>query len=137
MGTLKTDLAYVKETAKGHSHLVHKAKKDKTSDTPFAFPDSIPFMIAVKAGNIIKVDELILEDNRVVHTTDSVGQTGLHWCALRGDINMLRLLVTFGIEIDHKDSAHRTALYLASYKNHTAIVEYLLDKEANTSIKTL
>ena len=85
-------------------------------------------MIAVKGGNIIKVDELIVEDNNVIHTTDSVGQTGLHWAALRGDINMIRLLVAIGIKIDHIDSAHRTALYLASYKNHTAIVEYLLDK---------
>ena len=71
-------------------------------------------------------------------TVDSVGQTALHWVAKRNDIKMARMLLRHnGIDVDHADSANRTALWLAAKHDCPQITAMLLDKQSDYTIKSL
>ena len=58
---------------------------------------------------------------------DDNGRTALHWAALHGKIQVVEALLNAGADKAVKDEDGRTALDLAQYNNHPAIVKLLRD----------
>jgi hypothetical protein len=52
--------------------------------------------------------------------------TGLHWSCKRGHIEIVKLLVKHGADIDFQDIIGRTALYFAIVSGNNEIVEVLV-----------
>jgi hypothetical protein len=64
---------------------------------PFAFPLSKRWAISVKSGDVKLTDTLITADRRLISTVDSVGQNCVHWIAMRNDVDMLYLVLEYGV----------------------------------------
>jgi ankyrin repeat protein len=89
---------------------------------PFAFPLSKRFMMSVKTGDHNLMEAILESDPRVIKTTDSIGQTSLHWAAMRNDLPMARMLLSDLININAQDTAGRTPLYIAAMRdNHESV----------------
>lgn len=62
------------------------------------------------------------------------GATALFYAARRGDVVMTKKLIMSGAELDALNREHQTALHIASYYGHTAVVELLLFAGANPNV---
>jgi cytohesin len=62
------------------------------------------------------------------------GTTPLHWSALSGQVDCVRLLLEYQPIVDVKDSDGDTALNAACCKGHMQIIEILLEAGADPSI---
>ena len=100
-------------------------------EKPYLFPGSYEFIEAVKFGNLNYVKEALLNDGIFLFVIDYFGQTGYHWAAKLGNINMLDILIKFGRHHNQKDFKGRTPLYLAAVNNNMEICKYLLTNGAN------
>jgi ankyrin repeat protein len=77
----------------------------------------------------------MLEAGADIDSLDEHGQTALmnavHW----GNLEMAKLLVQHGAELDHTAKLRLTALYLAVIGNRPECVRLLVDARADTQIK--
>ncbi|KAM3417384.1 hypothetical protein BST61_g5634 [Cercospora zeina] len=60
----------------------------------------------------------------LMHEAFGLG-TPLHYAAAQGDLDVLRLLVTYGAKLDIKNSCGETALERAEYEGHQAAAQFL------------
>jgi ankyrin repeat protein len=69
---------------------------------------------------------------------NKAGQTALHQAVVRGDQEIVKLLLnTSGININQQDASHgMTALHLAVLFGHQEIIQLLLAHGANMAVKT-
>lgn len=92
------------------------------------------FFKAVKTGNVLDVRSLLIGHRGLVTAVDSVGNTGLHWAAKRGDLVLAETLVKTGFDVNAVDIANRTPLYLAARMDKAKVVQYLLAVGADPAI---
>jgi ankyrin repeat protein len=62
---------------------------------------------------------------------------GLHWCARRNYVKLIKLLALYGAEVNARDASGRTPIYVAAKYNHEESVKALLALKADPSIKCL
>ena len=65
-----------------------------------------------------------------VNFRNHLGFTALMGSAIRGDFDMVKLLVTHGAHISIKDNKHYCALHYATIHNHIKIIKYLVENGA-------
>jgi ankyrin repeat protein len=71
------------------------------------------FIVACENGNR-KIAELLLANKEAdVKYTDEKGRTALHYAAHRGYLDIVKLLVEAGAEIDYEDQDGDTPLFFA------------------------
>ncbi|XP_047139377.1 osteoclast-stimulating factor 1 [Hydra vulgaris] len=94
-----------------------------------------PLHEAAKRGNVDFLNECL--NNKVsINGLDKSGSTALHWAASGGHMACaVALLNEPNISLDVQNKLGDTALHNASWKGHTDIVEALIERGANTSIK--
>lgn len=84
-----------------------------------------------------EVIELLIAHNADINAKDSDGMSALHWtAAVTDDSDMASFLIESGIDIEAQTNDGETALHTAVDNDHPAVVKVLLDKGANTEIKT-
>jgi hypothetical protein len=69
---------------------------------------------------------------------DWEGETALHRAAEYGHLELVRLLISHGAEIerrDHSPVGPKTALHIAAHNGHVPIVEELLQNDANVTTR--
>ena len=91
-------------------------------------------MIASHQGHLTLVRELINHGSKKsINNQDKCGWSALMFAAFTGaSIEVVRLLLEHGADINLVNQHDRNALFLASGKGHVEIVKLLLEKGANT-----
>lgn len=81
---------------------------------------------------------LLLEQGANIYSGDQYGRTALHNSVRDNNIDLVRLFVDWGIDINIacRDFG-RSPLHYAAQGGHTSMVVYLLDKGANPSLEEL
>jgi len=107
--------------------------KDATVDAFNAFNET-PLRYAVN-GNQLDVAEYLLEKGAEVNKKDKNHyRTSLHVAAMKGYLNMCKLLVSQGASIDALDLFNNTPLCFALSRKQSEVARYLLDIGANPSV---
>jgi ankyrin repeat protein len=72
--------------------------------------------------------EGLIADGVQPSTLDTGGRSGAHFAASRGELQVLELLHSKGVDIDAEDERGRTPLHYAALGNHEACVKFLADR---------
>ncbi|XP_046389392.1 ankyrin-1 [Ischnura elegans] len=102
----------------------------------FSQSGKIPLQLAVESGNQSMVRELLgsLTQEQLKTLTEVKGDTALHLAARRRDVDMLRILVDYGANVDMQNNDGQTALHIASAEGDDSLVKYFYSVRASASI---
>lgn len=82
--------------------------------------------------------ELLIENDADVNSKDHNGYTPLHEAAGAGDIDVTKILITNGADVNAKSLRHGlTPLHDAAYSGHEKAIKILIDNGAEVNTKTL
>jgi len=90
------------------------------------------FLEAVRKGDMSQLRVLLdeLRPSVDVNGYNCDGQTALHQSCLSGNLDLVKLLVTFGADVRLANRDGWSALHIAAWKGHRDIALYLIN--ANT-----
>lgn len=93
-----------------------------------------PLIDAARRGSRAAV-EFLLENRASVNTTDEDGQSALRHAISNAHVEVVRLILEKGTEVDveTRDKSGRTALQSALFEGHSTIIELLLEHGAQQS----
>jgi ankyrin repeat protein len=74
-----------------------------------------------------------LESNGNPHCCNENGSQGIHFVAARGDLDLLRLLLRHGVDVDTLNNNNCTALHFACQYCHTNMIKWLIS-EGNSNV---
>jgi ankyrin repeat protein len=112
------------------------------SEDKYAYLDAIiedekydAFDAAIEDNDSEALERLIQENPEVVHKEDHLGQTPLITACILGYIDMVKILITHGANINHQDEDGGAALHTAVFQGDFEIVEYLIEQGADVNIE--
>eukprot|EP00953_Heterococcus_sp_UTEX-ZZ885_P014379 8158-Heterococcus_DN1.PRE.2 len=74
--------------------------------------------------------ELLLANGADVHSRSRTGETALHFAAVRGYVECVKVLVAAGTAVNSANSDDMTSLHIAIIKQHACVVAVLLEHGA-------
>ena len=88
------------------------------------------FHEAVKDGNIQEASRILDErkDKLNMNWFDRDGQTALHSCCYSGNLELMKLLVRSGANVELCNRDGFSCLHIACYNGHRDIVLYLMNQ---------
>ena len=84
-----------------------------------------PLHIAAQSGILVEVKQLIIGGHDVNQRDEKYGFTPLHQAVFFGHKEIVEFLIAEGADVNAKNNAGSTPLYLAQGKRHHAIAELL------------
>ncbi|XP_035775007.1 serine/threonine-protein phosphatase 6 regulatory ankyrin repeat subunit B-like isoform X2 [Anopheles albimanus] len=95
----------------------------------------IPLLLAVEAGNQSMCRELLSSQTAdQLKATTTNGDTALHLAARRKDVEMARILIDYGANVDVQNGEGQTALHIAAAEGDEAMVKYFYTVRASAGI---
>jgi ankyrin repeat protein len=91
---------------------------------------------AIEDNDSEALERLIQENPGIVHREDHSGQTPLITACILAYIDMVKILLTHGANINHQAKNGDSALFTAVLQKEIEIVEYLIERGANVNIVT-
>lgn len=88
------------------------------------------FLRACEYG-IVETVKKLLDESLVNAKSNRNGYTPLILASLNNNVDIVKLLIQFGCDIDEIDDKGNTALILASTRRHSDVINILLDNGAN------
>ena len=90
------------------------------------------FLEAVRKGDMSQLHRLLdeLRAGVDVNGYNGDGQTALHQSCLSGNLDLVKLLVTFGADVRLANRDGWSALHIAAWKGHRDIALYLINANA-------
>ena len=85
--------------------------------------------------NKIKEIEQLIKDGVDVNSKDDDGNTGLHWAASFGLVEMANLLLSNGADTNLRNKDGNTPLHWAAGEGNTEVVKILISNGANVNAK--
>lgn len=92
---------------------------------------------AVRKGEVERIKAILDKDPLAVNLEDERSWTPLHWAALRGNKELVELLITRGAVVKVSERNDRTPLHYASYQGHQEVVKLLIQKGAIVDAKAV
>lgn len=86
---------------------------------------------AINSGDINTVEQIITEDISILQATNIRNNTPLHMACYFGNINLMRLLVEKGADIEGENGRKMTPLALAIFSKNLDAVKYMVEKGAS------
>jgi ankyrin repeat protein len=90
------------------------------------------FLSIIAMGQIDRAKEFLDKRPLLIESRDAHGQTPLHYAAVRGDLAMINILLTYGADVMAKDNDGRTALKLVIQiddrygdEKHASVISFL------------
>jgi ankyrin repeat protein len=77
----------------------------------YFFLPLIIFACVVEQFSLVRT--LLSTDRNLVNTSDADGRTALHWAASSGALDIVRLLIDKGAEVNKQDASGWTALHIS------------------------
>jgi len=90
---------------------------------------------AIKQGDIEKVRQLIAKDASLLEVKDTDGSPPLNISASVANLEMVKLLLDMGANINAGDNESSNVLHCAAIANSVPIVDFLLDKGMNINVQ--
>ncbi len=91
---------------------------------------------------ILEVVQSLLEKGAECNLADEDGNTALHWISMsyaygyhQNSLEIIDLLLRYGTDINKQNKLLRTPLMTAVLNGHEDIIEYLLEKGADSTIR--
>ncbi|XP_050310455.1 serine/threonine-protein phosphatase 6 regulatory ankyrin repeat subunit A isoform X3 [Anthonomus grandis grandis] len=95
----------------------------------------IPLLLAVEAGNQSMCRELLSTlTSEQLKAAATNGDTALHLAVRRKDIDMVRILVDYGTNVDIRNGEGQTPLHIAAAEGDEVLVKYFYGVRASASI---
>ncbi|KAG5674417.1 hypothetical protein PVAND_004390 [Polypedilum vanderplanki] len=95
----------------------------------------LPLLLAVEAGNQSMVRELLSSQTaEQLKAQTTTGETALHLAAKRHDVDMTRILVDYGANVDAQNGEGQTSLHIAAAEGDEALVKYFYGVRASPHI---
>ncbi|CAH2286050.1 serine threonine- phosphatase 6 regulatory ankyrin repeat subunit B-like [Pelobates cultripes] len=96
----------------------------------------IPLFLAVDSGNLGICKELlsVQPDVQLKATSKKHGDTALHACCRKRDVEVARLLVEYGAPIDGQNSDGQTPLHIVAAEGNETLLKFLHQCKANPNI---
>ncbi|XP_035826401.1 26S proteasome non-ATPase regulatory subunit 10 isoform X2 [Aplysia californica] len=82
-----------------------------------------------------EISETLIKHGADVDPTDSVGHTPLHRAASKGNLNIVKLLISNKANLDLRDISGCTPLHLACEDDSGEVAKLLIDNGARTDIR--
>ena len=102
--------------------------------TAFAGVDE-DFLEAAKRGDLVTTRDLIAKGANVNAKVNEAGRTALILATERGYIEIVKLLLDKGVDVNTRYNAGQTALMIASYQGYIEIVRALIAKGADVNAR--
>jgi ankyrin repeat protein len=89
------------------------------------------FILAAKEGDAQKIEAFLANNPDLIRATDSeMGATALHWAAIYGKKEAVRVLLRHNAEVNATERHAGTTMHWACHFNDPEVIDWLLDKGA-------
>lgn len=95
-----------------------------------------PIHIAAENNQIAVVKFLLQHGERVNSIDEEDNNTPLHYACMTGSLEMVKLLISKGADVDAENYVKETPLLQAVYNGNSEIVEILLKNGADVEVRT-
>ncbi|KAF5895516.1 serine/threonine-protein phosphatase 6 regulatory ankyrin repeat subunit B-like, partial [Clarias magur] len=119
-------------------NVVHTLLKFSNTDARLRQDEDghIPLLLAVKAGNVGIVKELLsdLSESQLKAKTKENGDTALHICCRRRHADMARVLIEFNANLNCQNDEGQTPLHIAAWEDDQTMLKFFYHRAANPNI---
>src|ERR1035441_8903076 len=126
-------MSFWKKIFGGEKLPAHEPASTQPSDGRGQQPVSIHDV--VESGDLEKVKTLIKHNKNLVNRGDSAGHTPLHGASSRGQMDMTKLLIANGANVNAQSWRGATPLQFAAGDGRKEIVELLLANNADVNLE--
>jgi len=98
-------------------------------------PGAAPLYYAAFGGFLEIVEHLALKHPQYVNTVGGRTGTALHSASIQGHVEVVRLLLECGVDVDSRGFWSKSPLLLASFEGHLDVVRCLLDHGADANFQ--
>lgn len=84
---------------------------------------------AIRQGELSTIARICVSNPKapaLLVSRDFTGNCPIHYAALHGHVDLMKLLVKMGADVDKENEYGWTALMLAAYHGHTPVVDFLI-----------
>ncbi|TRY75404.1 hypothetical protein TCAL_09752 [Tigriopus californicus] len=89
----------------------------------------------IKEGQVAKIHGILKRDASKANLKDDEGMTPLHWCADRGQLEILRILIRYKADVNAQDDDGQTALHYAASCEREDVMRLLLESGIDPDIQ--
>lgn len=95
------------------------------------FYQRTPLHMAVTGSSGLAANWILNHEKALIHRVDKLNRTALHYCST---IASMELILSKGVQIDHRDKFGMTALHWTSYEGQFDLVQCLIEHGSNLEI---
>lgn len=96
------------------------------SPTRYVTLEAKEFIGVAKGGNANEVLSLLTKNRKLIEATDSLNCTALHWAVKRNHLEVAKILIHEGSNLEVKDISGRTPIEIAANKGYKELVQEMM-----------
>ena len=86
--------------------------------------------LAIRDGDVIQLWRLLEHKDADVHFTDGLGMQPIHYACMYGELDIIKVLLQFDVDINKETSAGQYPLEIAVKEGNFDVAQYLITKGA-------